>query len=360
MVGQVTVSKAEHLSWKKAKTSSLIAVMALVTALGASLASRAEAGDQTVVATVGHRKITEAELNKEIAPQLASIQNKIYELKKKGIQSIADDYLAEQEAKKLGISKEDYVKREIDDKAPAPSEEEVKKFYDDRKGQIHQPYDKIKDQISAFLRRQTLTKRRQEVYGKLEKDAGFKMLLPPPRVRVAADGSAATGPKNAPVTIVEFSDFQCPFCKRAEDSLTAVRKEYGDKVRTVYRDYPLPIHDHALKAAEAARCAEAQGKFWQYHDALFADQTKLDDAGLKATAAKLGLNTQQFNDCLDHDKFADAVKSDEEYGASLGVHGTPAFFINGRFLDGAQPPQAFEDVINDELSRHGHQQASAE
>lgn len=360
MAGQVTVLKVERRNWKMVRSSSLIAVTALVTALSAVPAARAGSASDEVVATVGDRQITEAELNKQIAGQIAMMQNKFYDMKKKAIEGIADDYLAEQEAKKLNISKEAYIKQEIDDKAPPPSEAEVKKFYDDRKAQIHRPYDEIKDQIASFLRKQALTKRRQEVFSKLESQAGLKILLQPPRLHVAADGSAVTGPKDAPVTIVEFSDFQCPFCRRAEDSLTAVRKEYGNKLRTVYRDYPLPIHDHALKAAQAARCAEEQGKFWPYHDALFADQTKLDDAGLKATAAKLKLKTKQFDSCLDSGKYADAVKKDSDYGSSLGVHGTPAFFINGRFLDGAQPPQAFEEVINDELARQGQKQASSQ
>jgi len=358
MAGQVTVSKIARRNGM-AKSWLLVAATGLVAAFSAVPAARAAAGGDQVVATVGDKQITEAELNERIAGQMAMMQNKVYDMKKKAIEAIADDYLAEQAAKKDGISKDAYIKREIDDKAPPPSEAEVKKFYEDRKAQIHKPYDEIKDQIAAFLTKQAVTKRRQEVFSKLQSEAGLKIMLEPPRIQVASDGSATTGPKDAPVVIIEFSDFQCPYCRRAESSLTEVRKEYGNKVRTVYRDYPLPIHDHAMKAAEAARCAEEQGKFWPFHDELFNDQSKLDDAGLKASAAKIGLNTKQFDDCLDHDKYADQIKKDEAYGASVGVHGTPAFFINGRFLDGAQPPQAFEEVINDELTRQGQQKQAS-
>ena len=359
MAEQDSLRNAERRNWKMTKPSLLIAAMGLVTALGVSPAARAGSGGDQVVASVGSQQFTQAELNDRIAGQLAMMQNKIYDMKKKAIEAMVDDYLAEQEAKKANISKDEYLKREIDDKAPGPSEAEMKKFYDDRKAQIHKPYDEIKPQIESFLRKQVVSKRREELFSKLESQAGgMKIFIEPPRIQVAADGSNATGPKSAPVTIVEFSDFQCPYCRRAEESLVAVRKEYGDKIRTIYRDYPLPIHEHAMKAAEAGRCAEEQGKFWPFHDAMFADQSKLDDSGLKATAAKLGLDTKKFNDCLDHDKYADAIKQDQVYGTQLGVHGTPAFFINGRFLDGAQPPHAFEDVINDELQRQG-QQASA-
>ena len=188
MAGQVTVSKVGRRNWKTLKSSLLIAVMALVTALSASPAARAASGSDQVVATVGDRQISEAELNDKIAGQVAMMQNKLYEMKKKAIEAIADDYLAEQEAKKANISKEAYLKREIDDKAPPPSEAELKKFYEDRKAQIHKPYDEIKAQIAAFLTKQAVGKRRQELFSKLQSQAGLKIMLEPPRLQVAADG----------------------------------------------------------------------------------------------------------------------------------------------------------------------------
>lgn len=339
--------------------SSLAALAALVTILGSGGLARAESGGSQVVATIGDRQITEAELNAKIAGQMASIQNQIYQVKKRGIDAIADDYAIEKAAKKANLSKDEYLKREADDKTPSPSDAEVQKVYDDNKAKIHQPLDKIKPQIVSFIRRQGIARNRQELLAKLRSENGLKVMLEPPRFQVSTDGTAAVGPKNAPVTVVEFSDFQCPFCRKVEDSLSEVRKKFADKVRLIYRDFPLPMHEHAAKAAEAARCAEEQGKFWPYHDVLFADQTKLDVAGLKASAAKLKLNTKQFDECLDHDKYADGIKKDSAEGAAVGVRGTPAFFINGRFLDGAQSAQSFEDVIREELDRQSQKQAAA-
>ncbi len=340
--------------------SSLAALAALVTILGSSGLARAESGGGSeVVATIGDRQITKAELNAKIAGQLASIQNQIYKAKKGAIEAIADDYAIDKAARKANLSKEEYLKREVDDKIPAPSDADVQKVYDDNKAKISVPLDKIKPQIVSFIRKQKIAHNRQELLAKLRGENSFKVMLEPPRFQVSADGTAAVGPKDAPVTIVEFSDYECPFCRKVEDTLSEVRKKFADKVRLIYRDFPLPMHQHAAKAAEAARCAEEQGKFWPYHDILFANQTKLDVAGLKANAAKLKLDTKKFDECLDHDKYAEAIKKDSAEGAAVGVRGTPAFFINGRFLDGAQSAQSFEDVIREELDRQAQKQAAA-
>jgi protein-disulfide isomerase len=153
------------------------------------------------------------------------------------------------------------------------------------------------------------------------------------------------------VTIVEFSDFQCPYCRAAEPILKQVRDKYGDRIKLVYMDYPLPMHPHALDAATAARCAGAQDKFWQFHDAMFADQTKLDPASLKSTATKAGLDRKQFDACFDSKQMVHAVQADQAEGSGLGVNGTPTFFINGREVVGAESVQSFSDIIDDELAR---------
>ncbi len=323
--------------------SSLAALAALVTILGSGGLARAESGGSQVVATIGDRQITEAELNAKIAGQLASIQNQIYQVKKRGIDAIADDYVIEKAARKANLSKDEYLKREIEDKIPAPTDAEIQKVYDDNKARISVPLEKVKPQIVNFIQKQKTAQKRQELLAKLHAEDTLKVMLEPPRFQVSATGKAAVGPKNAPVTIVEFSDFQCPFCRKVEDTLSEVRKKFADKVRLVYRDFPLPMHKNAPKAAEAARCAEEQGKFWPYHDILFANQTKLDVASLKANAATLKLNTKKFDECLDQDKYAEAIKKDTDEGTAVGVRGTPAFFINGRFLDGAQSAQNFEE-----------------
>ena len=174
----------------------------------------------------------------------------------------------------------------------------------------------------------------------------------PPRVSVSADDDPAIGSVAAPVTIIEFSDYQCPFCARADDTVKRVLENYKGKVRLVFRDFPSPqIHAYAMKAAEAAACANEQGKFWEYHDALYADQSKLAMVDLLATAGRLGLNDGTFQRCVESGKFSGEVSKDMEDGIKAGVNGTPSFFINGILIAGAQRYEKFAEVIDAELAR---------
>jgi protein-disulfide isomerase len=169
------------------------------------------------------------------------------------------------------------------------------------------------------------------------------------RKQVEARGPAR-GPVNAPVTIIEFADFQCPFSAKLVDTLDQVIHKYGDKIRLVFRQYPLPMHPNAAKAAEAALCAWEQGKFWEMHDAMFENQQELYVDHLKAKAAELGLNAESFNHNLDTGKYATDVQRDFQAGQEAGVNGTPALFINGRFVSGAVPFEEITQIVDDELA----------
>lgn len=335
-------SRLRRLPWLPAGALILIA---------APLCWARATGPRQVVATIGDHQITEQEVDKLLTPQLTAMQNQLYQLKKHAIESIADDYLLSQAAAKASLTTEQYLKREVDAKAAQPTDARVKQLYEEHKGQINQPLDKVKSLLVSYLLEQQTQQQRQQLLAKLRKSAALKIALEPPRHEVATDGHPALGPRDAPVTIVEFSDFQCPFCKRAESSLQVVRRKYGDKLRLVYRNFPLQSHANAQKSAEAAWCAHDQDKFWQFHDAMLADQSKLGVSDLKALAARLGCDAKKFNQCLDQDKYAGAVSEDLADGNKLGVEGTPTFFINGRTLSGAQPPAAFEEVIDQELAR---------
>jgi len=162
---------------------------------------------------------------------------------------------------------------------------------------------------------------------------------------VSVDDDPSWGPADAPVTIVEFSDFQCPYCARfVTQTLPQIRQQYEGKVRFVFRDFPLStIHENAEKAAEAAECANEQGKFWEYHDKLFSSQSALDVASLKSYASQLGLDTATFDECLDSNKYAEEIQKDVQDGTSYGVDGTPAFFVNGQLVVGALPFADYTD-----------------
>jgi protein-disulfide isomerase len=232
------------------------------------------------------------------------------------------------------------------------SDAEAQKYYDQNKMQRLGPFEQEKPKIVNALSQRAMIAR-------LRQGQSVKILLQPKRVTVDSSGHPALGPANAPITIVEFSDFQCPFCRATEPTLKELRSPYGDKIRLFYMDYPLPMHAHALDAARAARCAGEQGKFWPFHDALFADQQKLAPADLKATAQSLGLDTGKFNGCLDQSKYTEQVNQDEARGKQVGINGTPGFFVNGRLISGAQKVDVFEEMIDDELANGANGQQAA-
>jgi len=307
-----------------------------------------------VVATFNGGKITAGELEKEVKPQIAELENKMYQARKQTLEQMAMERIVKAEAAKAGLSDQDYIRKRVES-APVkqPTEAEERQFYDRLKsgGQIppEATFDSLKDRIGQVLVNQQRQAQMQQVIGELQKQANLKLDLPQPRVQVAADGPAR-GPKDAPVTIVEFSDFECPYCGAAHDTVEQVMNTYAGKVRLVYRQFPLSFHPHAAKAAEASLCAADQGKFWEFHDVLFKNQKKLEPADLKAHASEVGMDAQKFSQCLDSGEKKKAVDADQQAGLAAGVGGTPAFFINGVFLNGAQPIDEFKKVIDGELA----------
>jgi protein-disulfide isomerase len=307
-----------------------------------------------VVATYNGGKITAGELEKEARPQIADLENKMFQARKQALEQMAMERIVKAEAEKAGLSEQDYIRKRVEE-APVlpPTEAQERQFYDRLKsgGQIppDATFESLKDRIGQALVNQQRQAQMQKVIGDLQKQANLKMDLPQPRVLVAAEGPTR-GPKDAPVTIVEFSDFECPYCGAAHDTVEQVMSAYAGKVRLVYRQFPLSFHPHAAKAAEASLCAADQGKFWEYHDVLFKNQKKLEPTELKAHATEVGLDAQKFGQCLDSGDKKKAVDADQQAGLAAGVGGTPAFFINGIFLNGAQPIDEFKKVIDGELA----------
>ncbi len=177
---------------------------------------------------------------------------------------------------------------------------------------------------------------------------------PPARIQASTDDDPFKGDKDAPVTIIEFSDYQCPYCAKFDmQTLPALEENYikTGKVKFVYRDFPLGFHKNAQKASEASECADEQGKFWEMHDKIFQNQHALDAKSLKKYAQELGLETEKFNSCLDSGKMASEVQKDLSDGTSYGISGTPAFLINGILVSGAQPFNVFQEIIEGELKQ---------
>lgn len=312
-----------------------------------------------VVAKIGNTTITNKDVNEIAKGELGKLeqqyQEQSYQLKRQAIDTLVAKRLVEEKAKASGKSAEDYLKAELTDKIPAPTDEEIKAIYDQAKagGKELPPFDQVKDQIAGYLKQQKTQAATQSFYDKLKADAKVEILLAPyqpPRVEVDAKGPAR-GPAKAQITIVEFSDYECPYCSRGEEVIGEVLKAYPEKVRVVFRDFPLPMHTNAPKAAEAAHCADDQGKFWEMHDKLFANQKSLAVADLKEYAKALNLDMAKFINCLDSGQKAKVVTENHKAGTDLGISGTPAFFVNGILLSGAQPLQAFKELIDAELAK---------
>ena len=303
-----------------------------------------------VVATVGDKKITRAQLEDEIRAKLIELDNQRYDALREGLDGMIAQELLKREAAARGTTPEALTTEEIEKKAPEPSDADIQKVYDENKAQLGgQTLEQIKPRIVQYLKGQKQDERRTAFIAELKKKYPTAVALKPPVVDVAAAGRPERGPKNASVTIIEFSDYQCPFCQKAEDVVDQVMKTYADKIRLVYRDYPLPFHPNARPASEAAACANAQGKFWEYHAKLFHGDG-LEPEKLKTYADQVGLDRKKFDDCLEKKPFKAEIDKDVKDGEKAGVNGTPAFFINGRMLSGAQPFEKFKEVIDDELA----------
>ena len=307
-----------------------------------------------VVATFNGGQVTAKELEESVRPKIKELENQMFQARKQGLEQLAMEKIIKAEAAKQGISEQDFIRKKVEAlPVTQPTEEQQKQFFERLKagGQIppDTKYEELKDRIAQALVGQQRQAQVQTVIGDLQKQANLKMDLPQPRVEVAATGPAR-GPKDAKITIVEFSDFECPYCGAAHDTVEKVMGEYAGKVRLVYRQFPLSFHPHAAKAAEASLCAADQGTFWEYHDVLFKNQKKLEPMELKAHASEVGIDPQKFGQCLDSGDKKKAVDADQQAGLQAGVGGTPAFFINGIFLNGAQPIDEVKKVIDGELA----------
>lgn len=333
--------------------------------LGAVLASAAACGapthaqsDSQVVGRVGDRTVTMAELDEawrsnDAASRMRMLQD-LYETRKRTLDVVIGEILVEREAIARSTSRDELLAQELPARTLPITDEDISRVYEqNRRAFPGMSEEEMAPQIRAFLAEQRPVQALHAYMAELRAEADdIRIELDPPRTPVeVVDGDPVSGPAGAPVEIVEFSDFQCPFCQRLTATLDRLKAEYGDDVRLVFKDYPLPNHAQAFKAAEAGLCANAQGRFWALHDAMFAQQDELEVDDLKRRAGELGLDQAAFDACLDSGRFAEQVNADLRYGQAIGVQSTPTVFINGRAVMGAAPYAVFDEIVRDELDR---------
>jgi len=309
------------------------------------------AGSKQVVATIRGQAVYDDDLSPSIQAQLLQLRNQEYELKKKALDSLIEQKLVEAAAKEKGIPKEKLLEQEVDAKVQQPTDTEVAAYYLGQKDRLNRPFEEIKDQLRQGLKQAKIQQARQDYLKGLRAAGNVVVLLTRPKVQVGYDPARLRGNPKAPVMIVEFSDFQCPYCRQVEPTLKQLLAKYPDKVSLAYRDFPLAqIHPQAELAAEASRCALEQGKFWEYHDQLY-NSSNLERAALLDDARTLKLDEKQFDSCLASGKYKAEVERDVKEGMQAGVSGTPTYFINGVPSSGSQPLEAFARAVEEELDR---------
>ncbi len=334
-------------------------ILFLTVVVSSIACSSATAQQPENAARVGSRTITTKELDDrwraDDPASQADATQKLYDGRRAALDAIIADMLLTEAAKKKNMTAEAFEIDELGKRVKPVTDAEVVSFFQANVNQMQgRPLEVMAPAISRYLTEQRRVEARQALISELRK-AGpdVRVLIDAPRRDVEIDSSdPSLGRASAPVTLIEFSDFQCPFCQRVAPTIKKIRDTYGDKVRIVWKDFPLTqIHPQAFKAGEAAHCAGDQGKYWEYHDRLFANQGQLQPEELKQHAAALGLDAAAFNACLDSSKYGERVRDGVAQGTRLGVNSTPTIYINGRVLSGAQPYEAFVSVIDEELAR---------
>jgi predicted DsbA family dithiol-disulfide isomerase len=305
--------------------------------------------DEGVAAVIDGRRITVSEVHEHMRNQfleefLRQPEDRQFEMRERAVRDIVQEHIIEIEARKQAKTPEE-VYEAIENSVPEPTDEEVADWYSKNHGRLRGA--KLED-VSGPIKELLVNEGRSQALKafldpKLEALA-WQMLLAPPRKELATT-RLVRGSASAPVTIIAFSDYQCPYCVRAEPILAQVLERYPEQVRLVHRHFPLDtIHPFARPAAEASMCAEEQGKFWEYHDGIFARRGKLEEGSFAEIGSALGLDAEALSSCIEERRYKDFVEADFTAGKEAGVTGTPSFFLNGISLKGARDA--------DDLSRH--------
>ncbi len=320
-------------------------------------AVQGDAAGNEVIARVNDRPITTAELDVWIKGQLferevgSKSPAERFEVRSRAISEMIDEMLLDAEADSRGVDSEAVFQQEIEALGPM-SDDDVSKFYEEHRSRFRAS-DTL-EVLTPRIRAHLSQRRRSDVVAAMRSKAEVEILLEPPRLAIEPLGPAR-GPDDALITIVEFSDYQCPYCKRTEPVVQSLIERYPERVRLVYRHFPLDsIHNDARGGAEAAVCADEQGQFWAFHEKVFENQGALSEADLLTYATDVGLDVSAYKACAASPGTKERVEADVAAGREAGVSGTPAFFVNGIPLSGARPIEDFVRTIDRELARQAH------
>ena len=328
------------------KTFGLISGILLMTLCAVAADSSTNAAGSVMVDIDGVR-VTLADLEQKHPMALFQARNTFYEAQKKALEDFVDEYLLDMQAKKENITVEQLLEKHVNSAGgKTPSEEALHVYYEgvDTK----EPYEAVRAKIVDALRERRIAKAKIEYMASLRSQSKIAFRAAPPRMLVSLKDTEVRGGPDARVMLVEYADYQCPYCQQMQPTLDKIEAEFKGKINFAYKDVPLPMHPDAPKAAEATHCAGAQGKYWEYHDLLVKNK-QLEIPALKEAARTLKLDGNAFDKCLDSGEESGIIKEHLAEAQSLGINGTPSFLINGRFFSGSMSYEALRGILEEEL-----------
>lgn len=333
----------------KMKFISFLTLSAVLLSFGAS------ANENSALATYNGGTISDEEVMAIAKTSMMKPLAQIYSIKRAALENILADQILDKEAKSKSTTVEALVKDNVTSKVKDPTDSELKALFEMSKNSRALRGKKY-EESQGYLKRLFAQQQSQDLMDtyldKLFEKYNVAINLERPKSKVSVDDDPGLGNPKAPVVIVEFSDFQCPYCGKTRPTLDRIMKEYKDQVYYVFRDFPLSFHRQAKDAANAAHCAGEQNKYWEYNTALWDKRPQLSDLStLDVIAKDLSLDEAKFKACVESKKYFQEIDKDQADGAAAGVSGTPAYFINGVFLSGAQPFEAFQEIIEEELAK---------
>ena len=308
------------------------------------------ADPRAVVAEVDGVPITAEELDRHAAGELQRLRDQEYELRKNALEELVTQRVIKKEAARRGVSEQELMRLEVEEKVARPAASEIQQVYDANRDRVGgRTRAEVEPQIVSSLVQQRTAERARAFTQALRDQAKVRIVLDQPRtdVRIPA-GTAVLGPPDAPVTIIEYSDYLCPYCQSAEAVVAKVLQRYQGKVKFIHRDFLLG-RPRSLAVARGALCAGEQGKFWEYRHDLLSATGDWSDQDLEARGRKMGLKPDDFRSCLASDRHDKTILASSEEGQKLGVSGTPTFFVNGRRMTGVRSEQQFDEIIQAEL-----------
>ena len=311
----------------------------------------------SVVAEVDGRTLTNIDLEQKESGSLLQARYQYYMSQRKALDQLVDEELLSVEAGRQHLTVDELLQKKVYKDIKDPTEDQLQVYYEGMEST--EPYPAVRDRVLEHIRQLRRDKARAAYSKELRSQANLRILLSPPVASVNVEGAFVKGSKNAPVQLVEFADYECPYCQQVNPLIQKLEEEYGDKLSVAYKDFPLPMHHRSEKAAEAARCAGEQGKYWEYHDVLYYSHS-LDVNDLKKHAQVLKLDEDRFAKCLDGGTQAEAVKKDLEEGKKLGLSGTPSFFVNGHFFHGSVDYSTLKEMVDQQLPARPAAQAVAQ